>query len=166
MANAASIMAADGPWTGGWAPASATRAMWGMAAAATTCSQSPFERGPSQIGFVQGHLDFGEPLAVLAKGTVFGRLNHRLENVLAQKLRGSQFALELRQAIEVLIGERCQRLLEHLERRANIDHHVLRRQFLPIKGDIDHEGGPVQALRRAKKGIGQAVSDHDAIAHL
>ena len=86
-----------------------------------------------------------------------------VEDVAAEELGGGQLALELRQSVEVLIGERLQRLVEHVERRADIDHHVLL-VSVAEEGDVDHEGGAVHVLRRPEERIGQAVGDHDAVA--
>ena len=68
--------------------------------------------------------------------------------------------------VEILVGERLQRLVQHVERRADVDHHVLLGQLFAEECDIDDEGGAVHALGRPEKGIGKAVGDHDPVADL
>ena len=52
-----------------------------------------------------------------------------------------------------------------IERSADVDHHVLPGQCLAEEGDINDESGAVHLLGRAEERVGEAVSDHDAVAH-
>src|SRR5690606_31509392 len=117
----------------------------GMANTAATMSSAggsvhwPFEPRPREVRLVQRDADLREPLAVGAERTRLRRRHNGIEDVTAKELGGRELALEGRDLVEVLVGERLQRLAEHIERRADIDDDVLRRELITKERDVDDE---------------------------
>ena len=57
-------------------------------------------------------------------------------------------------------------MFEHVERGADVDHHVLLGERLAEESDVDHEGGAVHLGGRPEERIGQAVGNHDPVTDL
>ena len=74
-------------------------------------------------------------------------------------------ALELRQRVEVLVGQRLERALQHVERRADVDHHVSAVSVSRKKATSTTKVAPCSSCAGPKNGP-EAVGDHDVVAHL
>ena len=98
-------------------------------------------------------------------GAGAGRLRQPVENMLGQEFRRGVDALELRHLVEVAVIERRQHRLERIVRAANVDDNSVVIEGIRDEGCIDHEGRPVQRLRRPEDGALERMGDHDVVAN-
>src|SRR3569832_798173 len=89
--------------------------------------------GTRQVCLRKRHAHARKPFAVLTEASRPRRLCDPIENVLAEKLGRCELPFELRKHVEILVGEGFERFAENIERRADVNDHVLLRQLLSIE---------------------------------
>ena len=76
-------------------------------------------------------------------------LGHAVEDVAGEKLRRGLLPRHRRHGIQIGVVQGRQHLMQHLQRAADIDDNVVGAEAGAKECHVDHECGPVQALRRA-----------------
>src|SRR5262249_11398822 len=130
-----------------------------------TISDPPVIGGAGDVRLVQGDAEALHPSGAISKVATGDCRGDAIEDYAREKLRGGVAPLELGDFVQIAEIQLAERRAQNSGRPSDVDDNAVPIELVAPELEIDDEGRTVQALCRSEQVAGEAVRDHEVIAH-